>query len=180
MEIVATIGGQVAKGFSERPGDVAYRANGLKLQKTAVEAVLAKAPQLAEQWRPTLGLLASGWIVEASHSYANSQSDSLGMVLERDDFGNVFYTQRRRGGGGQVQPIEPADLVESQPGAAWVALLPRRCSRTSPPSRRSCTSRSTSRRRPSRSSSSSARLRCCLLRVSGMPLARWSKPNMNM
>ena len=124
MEIVATIGGQVAKGFSERPGDVAYRANGLKLQKTAVEAVLAKAPQLAEQWRPTLGLLASGWIVEASHSYANSQSDSLGMVLERDDFGNVFYTQRRRGGGGQVQPIEPADLVASQPGAAWVALLP--------------------------------------------------------
>jgi hypothetical protein len=124
MEIVATIGGQVARGFSERPGDLAYRSNGLKLQKTAVEAVLQKAPQLAEQWRPTLGLLASGWIVEASHSYANSQSDTLGMVLERDDFGNVFYTQRRRGGGGQVQPIEPADLVESQPGAAWVALLP--------------------------------------------------------
>lgn len=124
MEIVATIGGQVAKGFSERPGDVAYRANGLKLQKTAVEAVLAKAPQLAEQWRPTLGLLASGWIVEASYSQANSQSDMLGPVLDRDEFGNMFYTQRRRGGGGQVQAIEPADLVEAQPAAEWAALLP--------------------------------------------------------
>ncbi|MBM3973580.1 MAG: hypothetical protein FJ301_05715 [Planctomycetes bacterium] len=124
MEIVATIGGQVAKGFSERPGDLAYRANGLKLQKTAVEAVLAKAPQLAAQWQPTLGLLASGWIVEASYSQANSQSDMLGPVLERDEFGNMFYTQRRRGGGGQVQAIEPADLVEAQPGAEWAALLP--------------------------------------------------------
>jgi hypothetical protein len=123
MEIIATIGAQVAKGFQERPGDPKFRASGLRLQKTAVEALLQTAPQLAAEWRPTLGLLAAGWIVEASHSYAHSQSDSLGPVMERDEFGNLFWTTRRRGGGGQVAAVEPADLLEAQPGAAWAAQL---------------------------------------------------------
>jgi len=123
MEIVATIGAQVAKGFQDRPGDTAFRAAGLRLQKTAVEALLKTAPQLAAEWRPTLGLLASGWIVEASYAYANSQSDSMGPVMERDEFGNLFWTTRRRGGGGQVMAVEPADVIEAQPNAEWAALL---------------------------------------------------------
>ena len=123
MEIIATIGGQVAKGFAERPGDLEYRANGLRLQKSAVEALLKTAPQLAEQWKATLGILAAGWITEAAHSYQNSQSDSFGPMMERDDFGNYFWTNRRRGGGGQVQAIEPSDLLGAQPGAEWAAVL---------------------------------------------------------
>ncbi|MFY9342581.1 MAG: hypothetical protein WAT39_08830, partial [Planctomycetota bacterium] len=123
MEIVATIGGQVAKGFQEKGADTAYRASGLRLQKTAVDALLKVAPQLAEQWRPTLGLLAAGWISEAAYSYTNSKSDTFGPVMERDEFGNWFWTNRRMGGGGQVQAVEPVDLVEAQPGAAWAALL---------------------------------------------------------
>lgn len=123
MEIVATIGAQVAKGFGEKPHDTNYRATGLRLQKTAVDALLKDAPQLAEAWRPTLALLASGWIVEASHSYQYSQSDSWGPMMERDDFGNIFWTQRRRGGGGEVQAIEPSDLIEAQPGPQWASLL---------------------------------------------------------
>lgn len=123
MEIIATIGGQVARGFQERPADPAWRATGLRLQKTAVDALLQQAPQLAEQWRPTLGLLAACWITEAAHTYAHSQSDSLGPVMERDEYGNIFWTTRRRGGGGQVQAIEPADLLEAQPGPQWAGLL---------------------------------------------------------
>ncbi|MBL8753423.1 MAG: hypothetical protein JNK15_08995 [Planctomycetes bacterium] len=123
MEIIATIGGQVAKGFADKPADPAYRASGLRLQKTAVEALLKEAPQLAGQWKPTLALLASGWVVEASYSYTNSKSDTFGPVMERDEFGNIFWSNRRMGGGGQVQAIEPADLVEAQPGAEWAALL---------------------------------------------------------
>ena len=123
MEIIATIGGQVAKGFAEKPADATFRASGLRLQKTAVEALLRVAPQLAEEWKPTLGLLAAGWIVEASYSYTNSKSDSFGPMMERDEFGNIFWTNRRMGGGGQVVAIEPVDLVEAQPGAAWAALL---------------------------------------------------------
>ncbi|MBL8751269.1 MAG: hypothetical protein JNK78_19080 [Planctomycetes bacterium] len=123
MEIVATIGGQVAKGFQDRPQDTAYRATGLRLQKTAVDALLKGAPALAEQWRPTLGILAAGWIVEASYSYTNSQSDSFGPVMQRDEFGNIFWSNMRRGGGGQVQAVEPSDLLEAQPGPAWAKLL---------------------------------------------------------
>lgn len=123
MEIVATIGGQVAKGFEERAQDVVYRTAGLELQKSAVDALLEKAPQLAEEWRPTLGLLASGWIVEASYSYQFSQATSFGPVMERDDFGNIFWSNRRRGGGGQIQALEPADVLKSQPGKTWAALL---------------------------------------------------------
>jgi hypothetical protein len=123
MEIIATIGGQVAKGFQDKPQDTAFRANGLKLQKTAVDALLATAPQLAEKWSDTLGLLAAGWIVEASYSYANSQSDTMGPAMERDEFGNYFWTNRRMGGGGAVRTIEPADLVDAQPGPQWAALL---------------------------------------------------------
>ncbi|MEO6596867.1 MAG: hypothetical protein ABIP94_19150 [Planctomycetota bacterium] len=123
MEIIATIGGQVAKGFQEKAQDANYRAKGLELQKTAVEALLKVAPELADQWKPTLGLLASGWIVEANWSYTNSQSDSFGPMMQRDEFGNMFWTNMRRGGGGQVIAVEPVDLLKAQPGPAWTKLL---------------------------------------------------------
>ena len=123
MEIIATIGGQVAKGFEQKARDTKYRADGLLLQKSAVEALLKSAPELAQQWRPTLGLLAAGWIVEASYSYTNSKTTSFGPMMERDAFGNIFWSSRRRGGGGQILAVEPADLLEAQPGKEWSALL---------------------------------------------------------
>ncbi len=123
MEIIAVIGGQVAKGFQEKSQDPDYRAKGLQLQKTAVEALLHVAPELADKWQQTLGLLASGWIVEALYSCTNSQSDSMGPVMERDEFGNIFWSTQRRGGGGQVRAVEPVDLIAGQPGPEWAALL---------------------------------------------------------
>ena len=123
MEIVATIGGQVATGFQKKARDASYRAAGLQLQKTAVEALLDVAPELAERWRETLGLLASGWIVEASYSRKFSKTTSYGPMMERDAFGNIFWTDRRRGGGGNVTAIEPADLMKAQPSDRWAALL---------------------------------------------------------
>lgn len=123
MEIIATIGGQVAKGFQDRAQDAAFRAKGLQLQKSAVDALLQSAPKLAEEWRPTLALLAANWIVEASYSYQNSQSDSMGPMMQRDEFGNIFWSNMRRGGGGQVAAAEPIDVLAAQPGPQWAALL---------------------------------------------------------
>lgn len=123
MEIIATIGGQVAKGFADHAQDVDYRSQGLQLQKTAIDALLETAPQLGAQWQSTLGVLAAGWIGEAAYSYQNSQSDSMGPMLQRDEYGNIFYGSMRRGGGGQVLAIEPADLLKAQPGPKWTALL---------------------------------------------------------
>lgn len=123
MEIVATIGGQVATGFSKQARNANYRATGLKLQKTAVEALLETAPKLADEWKPTLELLAAGWVQEASHSNRYSKTTSYGSYMERDSFGNVYWTNRRMGGGGQVTAIEPSDLLESQPSERWASLL---------------------------------------------------------
>lgn len=123
MEIIATIGGEVATGFQDRAQDTQYRADTLALQKTAVEALLDVAPGLGETWRPALGLLAAGWIQEASYSRQNSQTNAYGQYMQRDAFGNIYWVNQRRGGGGMVQAVEPADLLESQPGDKWVALL---------------------------------------------------------
>ncbi|MFN3243878.1 MAG: hypothetical protein ACE37K_20395 [Planctomycetota bacterium] len=123
MEIVATIGGQVASGFATQARNASYRATGLKLQKTAVEALLATAPKLADEWKETLELLAAGWVQEASHSNRYSKTTSYGSYMERDSFGNVYWTNRRMGGGGQVTAIEPEDLLESQPSDRWASLL---------------------------------------------------------
>jgi len=123
MEIIATIGGQVATGFAEKARDADYRADGLKLQKTAVEALLESAPELAEKWRPALGLLAAGWIVEADYSRQFSKTVSYGPVMERDAFGNIFYSNQRRGGGGNIAAVEPDDLMAAQPSGRWADLL---------------------------------------------------------
>ena len=123
MEIVATIGGQVAQGFAQRAREAGYRAAGLELQKTAVEALLDTAPELAEEWRPTLQLLAGGWVQEASYSNKFSKTSSVGSYMKRDSYGNVYWSNRRMGGGGQVTAIEPADLLDSQPSDRWAAML---------------------------------------------------------
>tara|TARA_R110002096_G_scaffold15348_3_gene53627 strand:+ start:128 stop:3592 length:3465 start_codon:yes stop_codon:yes gene_type:complete len=123
MEIIATIGGQVATGFQLKGSDTAYRAAGLELQKTAVEALLNVAPKLAEEWKPTLAVLASSWVQEAAHSNTYSKTTSFGSYMERDMYGNIFYRNQRMGGGGRVQAIEPDDLMKSQPSDKWAALL---------------------------------------------------------
>ena len=123
MEIIATIGGQVATGFQKKGNDAAYRASGLELQKTAVEALLRVAPRLAEQWKPTLAVLASSWVQEAAHSNMFSKTTAFGSNMQRDMYGNIFYRNRRMGGGGRVKAIEPADLMKSQPSDKWAALL---------------------------------------------------------
>ena len=123
MEIVATIGGQVAAGFAQKARDADYRAGGLKLQKVAVEALLETAPQLADDWRETLQLLAGGWVQEASYSNQFSKTSSFGSYMERDSFGNVYWSSRRRGGGGQVTAVEPADLLDAQPSDRWASML---------------------------------------------------------
>ncbi|MGK0517549.1 MAG: hypothetical protein ACJAUC_000230 [Planctomycetota bacterium] len=123
MEILATIGGQVATGFQQKGSDTEYRAAGLELQKTAVEALLRVAPKLAEEWKPTLAVLASSWVQEAAHSNTFSKTSSFGSYMERDMYGNIFYRNQRMGGGGRVQAIEPADLMKSQPSDQWAALL---------------------------------------------------------
>ena len=123
MEIIAAIGSQASRGFETHPTDTAFRLKGLQLQATAVEALLAKAPERAEAWRISLNLLAANWLAEAIFCYANSQATSMGPMIQRDPFGNIFYRNYRGNYRGPVWALEPAEMLKIRPGEAWVARL---------------------------------------------------------
>ena len=50
MEIIAAIGSASAQGLQNHAFDVDFRLKSLGLQKLAVEALLKKAPKLAQEW----------------------------------------------------------------------------------------------------------------------------------
>lgn len=123
MEILATIGGQAASGFRTHGRDKKFRHQGLELQKTAVDALLTKAPQLASKWRETLNLLGANWLVEALHCYGNSNATSLGPRMQRDYYGNWYYYNHNTRYGGQVTPLEPGDVLKVRPSDTWIAAI---------------------------------------------------------
>lgn len=126
MEIIAAIGSAASRGHEERGSDAAFRLKGLQLQNTAVEALLASAPERAQEWRLAVGLLAGNWLKEAVHSYSYDQSTSRGPRLQRDPFGNFFYydmNNQNRGGRVPVQAIATGELLDIRPGDAWLDLV---------------------------------------------------------
>ncbi|MEZ5964521.1 MAG: hypothetical protein R3F56_11795 [Planctomycetota bacterium] len=119
-EILATIGAAAAQGFQTHGRDIAYRQQGLELQKTAVDALLRAAPERAGSWREALSLLARNWIEEASWCCRASTSNSRGPVLQRDVYGNIYYEDAGRTTNAQVQPVAAGDLLEARPTGAWL------------------------------------------------------------
>jgi len=127
IEIIAAIGSSAAQGMRLHPTDPSFRLNGLQLQTTAVEALLAAAGEQTETWQSTLDLLARNWLIEAEFSYQRDTSTSLGPSLQRDPFGNYFYHNggmvRSSGQRMRVQPIKTGELLEIKPSRQWLALL---------------------------------------------------------
>lgn len=130
MEIIATIGSAASQGITAQPQDPDGRLKALQLQKTAVEALLKAAPERADQWRPTLALLAAAWLGEADFSYRFDRSTSLGPMLRRDVYGNFFYLNED----GMMQPGMPqnqnmpraiavAQVLDARPEGEWLARL---------------------------------------------------------
>ena len=130
MEIIAAIGSASAQGLQTRAFDVDFRLKSLALQKLAVEALLAKAPQLAKKWSSSLALLAEAWLREAEFSYHYDNSTSLGPRMYYDPYGNSYYSNydpfspdmmnRQRG---MPMAVKVADLVKERPGDAWIAFV---------------------------------------------------------
>jgi len=128
MEIIATIGSQASKGFETHAADPTFRLKGIELQKTAVEALVAAAPDKVTAWRASLNLLAANWLKEAEFSYRFAQSSSLGARLRRDPFGNIFYVDeeyyaRFQRQPGQGQPIATGEIIAARPGDQWLAMI---------------------------------------------------------
>jgi hypothetical protein len=128
MEILATIGSAVAAGFQQHAHNPGHRLKSLELTSTAVRALLQAAPERANAWRDTLNLLANNWIREAGHSYAASGASSRGPLLQRDQYGNIYYQDMEgdaeaRQAGGAVQPVKPGELLPLRPSDAWAEML---------------------------------------------------------
>lgn len=125
MEIIAAIGSSAAVAMQTQARQADRRLTGLKLQSSTVEALLKVAPELSQEWRSSLQLLAQNWLNEAQHSYRNDQSTSMGPMMQRDAFGNFFYynyNQFNRNQN-QVQAIPTGEILEIKPGDQWMALL---------------------------------------------------------
>jgi hypothetical protein len=133
MEILATVGGLVSQGLPTRPFQTDDRLNALKLMKTAVDALLKAAPQKAEEWRPTLTLLAAAWLREAEFSRQYDHSAGSGPRLRQDMYGNIFYSSgddddgrmpfMMMNQGNMPRPVPVADVLRQRPSDAWVAAV---------------------------------------------------------
>jgi hypothetical protein len=131
IDILATMGGQVAQGLTRNPMGPDQRHKALELQKTAVTALLRAAPAQARAWRATLTLLAAAWLKEAEFSHQFAHAGGFGQRMNRDRFGNIFWMSDDGMGpmmmGPQQQnmprPIRLVDIVETRPTEAWLALI---------------------------------------------------------
>ncbi len=124
MEIVSAIGTAASQGLLAQAKDDEARLRGLSLQTTAANALIAAAPQRAEEWREPLALLAHNWLKEASYSYQFDTSTSRGPSLERDVYGNFFYwNQQRQNRNNQPDPIATPRMLDIRPSDAWLDAI---------------------------------------------------------
>ena len=128
-EILAVIGTATSQGLQTHPRDTSFRKKSLELQKTAVEALLKASPERAGEWAETLELLARGWLAEAEFSQMFDSSTSLGPRMQRDPFGNVFFsTDNQQMMMMQQQQNMPlaipvGELLPQRPGPEWLTRL---------------------------------------------------------
>ncbi|HAA68135.1 MAG TPA: hypothetical protein DCE55_03240 [Planctomycetaceae bacterium] len=123
MDILASIGSSSAQALQRSWKDANTRVKGLELQTTAVEALLASAPELADRWQHSLTLLAQNWLREAEISYQFDESTSRKGQLQRDQFGNFFYRNQKQRTTSRIASIPTGDLLELRPGTHWLSLV---------------------------------------------------------
>ena len=126
MEILAGIGGASASSMKDQPQDPSERVATLKLQQTAVAALLKTAPEKAETWGSTLHLLASNWLREATYSRQYDSSSQRGPSMTRDIYGNYFWSNTSSSSvppAGMPQPIKSGEVLDVRPGKEWLKFL---------------------------------------------------------
>jgi hypothetical protein len=131
QQILAAVGEMVAKGLSSKPFATDQRLDALKLMRTAVEALLKAAPkeEHVSKWRPTLTLLAAGWLKEADFSRQHDRSTE--PRLRRDYYGNIYYGGDDEMGMNPYQmmrpdlprPIPIIEVLRNRPNDTWVAAV---------------------------------------------------------
>lgn len=126
-EILSTIGSAVATGLQSQTRNSAFRLKSLELQKTAVDALLKAAPEQAAKWQPTLQMMATNWLREAQTSQNYDYSTRRGRMMQRDYYGNYYYTDSSYFGQPQrqnkIQAIAAGKILDLIPGVEWMALI---------------------------------------------------------
>lgn len=124
-DALAAIGGAVSKGMVTAATDPERRLNGLRLQSTAVNALLGSAPERASEWTEMLGLLAMNWLREAQHSYRYDEASALGKRVQTDVFGNVYYQNwGYNRNPTPVTALNSGEVLQVRPQDAWLDAVP--------------------------------------------------------
>ena len=126
--ILNGIGTAAAKNMVENNSDTDSRMATLKLQQTSVEAVLTHASDSIDAWEPALHLMAVNWLREAVYSSLYDTSTSRGPRMQRDEFGNYFWTSEtvsfgRQMQNGMPQAIPAGKLLDARPSDKWLKFL---------------------------------------------------------
>ncbi|MBI1851783.1 MAG: hypothetical protein HYR85_15695 [Planctomycetes bacterium] len=126
MEILASIGTFAALGLQREPMASDRRQKWLELQSTAAKALLASAPERANEWHSTLELLAMNWMREALFTYQWDTSTSLNPRMQRDPYGNFFYWdpgQYNQRAQNMPLAIKTSDVLDVRPDDAWLSHI---------------------------------------------------------
>ncbi|MFO0842538.1 MAG: hypothetical protein U0797_09105 [Gemmataceae bacterium] len=121
--ILSTIGGVSAQGIMMQMQSPEPRLKTLRLQKTAVEALLKASPGRAKDWHDTLTLLARNWLREAEVTYQFAEDK---QSLRRDRYGNYFYwddfyfNPNRMQNPNQPKAISTEETLLARPGPEWL------------------------------------------------------------
>lgn len=128
MELLATIGSAVSTGLVRQATIPQQRERGLDLQHTAVNALLKAAPERAEEWSDTLNLLARNWLTEAEHSRQYDTTTSRRPMMQRDIYGNYFYTSNSYSSSYSSSSrtplaIKTGKLLDLKPQGKWLEVV---------------------------------------------------------
>ena len=125
MEILSVVGAGASNGLFEKARQPEDRRRMLELQTSAANALVDSAPERASDWRATLELLAANWLEEAQYTYQNDQSTGLGQSVQRDQWGNIYYTSwgYSRTNPNVPQAISTGEILEIRPSDAWLEAV---------------------------------------------------------
>jgi len=105
------------------------RLRNMQLLKTAVDALLAAAPERADQWRESLTTLAAAWLAEAR---LTKQFDrSTAPRIQRDMYGNVYYASDEENQAAMPvnqnmpQGLPAREMVRLAPQGGWLDRVDR-------------------------------------------------------
>lgn len=121
-DVLAAIGSAASTRLAAQPMDADGRQRLLELQTTAARALLAAAPERAEEWSDELSILAENWLREALVTYQLDDATSRSPRMQRDPWGNFYYYDGSfRQGGSAPKPIPTSKVLDLRPGDPWLA-----------------------------------------------------------